>query len=154
MLNRGRIILNDTNIHIITLSVTDAYKNQSNVTFRLQSAEITFEKNDSNSESFSKIMPYNQDNSFSHKGFNINLPEGSLYDTLYFSYAETPSPPGTFSSVHFVHNRYTPLHKYCNMSITPDSVPPGFESKLIAAIINGKENLYRQVKIGMVKSSI
>jgi len=140
-LNRGRIILNDTNIHTISLSVTDAYKNQSNVKFRLQLAETTFEKNDSNSESFSKTMPYNQDNSFSHKGFNINIPEGSLYDTLYFSYAETPSPPGTFSSVHFVHNRYTPLHKYCNMSITPDSVPPGFESKLIAAIINGKEKL-------------
>jgi len=140
-LNRGRIILNDTNIHIISLSVTDVYNNQSNVTFRLQSYKIPLEKNDSNSESFSKIMPYNQVNSFSHKGFNINIPEGSLYDTLYFSYAETPSFPGTFSSVHFVHNRYTPLHKYCNMSITPDSVPPGFESKLIAAIINGKEKL-------------
>ena len=139
--NRGRIILNDTNIHIISLSVTDVYKNQSNVIFRLQSDENTFEINDSNSDSFSKIMPYNQDNSFSHKGFNINIPEGSLYDTLYFSYAETPSPPGTFSSVHFVHNRYTPLHKYCNMSITPDNVPPEFESKLIAARINGKEKL-------------
>ena len=140
-LNRGRIILNDTNIHIISLSVTDVYKNQSNVIFRLQSDEITFEKNDSNSESFSKTMPYNQDNSFSHKGFNINIPEGSLYDTLYFSYAETPAPPGTFSSVHFVHNRYTPLHKFCDLSIKPDSVPPGFESKLIAAVINGKEKL-------------
>ena len=140
-LNRGRIILNDTNIHIISLSVTDAYKNQSNVTFRLRKTETSFEKNNSKSESFSKIMPYNQDNSFSHKRFNINIPEGSLYDTLYFSYAEAPSLPGTFSSVHFVHNRYTPLHKYCNLSIIPDSVPPGFESKLIAAIINGKEKL-------------
>jgi len=140
-LNRGRIILNDTNIHTISLSVTDVYNNQSQVSFRLKSDGIAFKENDSKPESFSKMMPYNQDNSFSHKGFNIKIPEGSLYDTLYFSYAEAPSLPGTFSSVHFVHSRYTPLHKYCNISITPDSVPPGFESNLIAAIINGKEEL-------------
>ncbi len=140
-LNRGRIILNDTNIHIISLSVTDVYNNQSQVTFRLKSDEIVFEENNSKSESFSKMMPYDQENSFSHKGFNINIPEGSLYDTLYFSYAEAPSLSGTFSSVHFVHNRYTPLHKFCDLSITPDSVPTGFESKLIAAIINGKGKL-------------
>ncbi|MBE9511552.1 MAG: M23 family metallopeptidase [Bacteroidetes bacterium] len=140
-LNRGRIILNDTNIHLITLTVTDVYNNQSQVTFRLRKTETSFEKNNRKPESFSKIMQFNQENSFSHKGFNINIPEGSLYDTLYFSYAEAPSLPGTFSSVHFVHNRYTPLHKYCNISITPDSVPTGFESKLIAAIINGKEKL-------------
>ncbi len=140
-LNRGRIILSDTNIHLISLTVTDVYKNQSRVTFRLQTAETSFEKNNRKSESFSKMMPYNQENSFSHKGFNINIPEGSLYDTLYFSYAEAPSMTGTFSSVHFVHNRYTPLHKFCNLYITPDSVPIGFESKLITAIINGKEEL-------------
>jgi hypothetical protein len=140
-LNRGRIILNDTNIHIISISVTDAYNNQSQVTFRLQSTETAFEESNRKSESFSRMMPYNQDNSFSHKGFSINIPEGSLYDTLYFSYAEAPSLSGTFSSVHFVHNRYTPLHKYCNISITPDSIPIGFESKLIAAIINRKEEL-------------
>ncbi len=140
-LNRGRIILNDTNIHIISLSVTDAYNNKSQVTFRLQSTETAFERIDSKLESFSKMMPYNQDNSFSHKGFNINILEGSLYDTLYFSYAEAPSLPGTFSSVHFVHNRYAPLHKYCNISFTPDSVPPGLESNLIAAIINSNEGL-------------
>ena len=140
-LNRGRIILSDTNIHLISLTVTDVYKNQSQVTFRLRTTETSFEKNNKKLESFSKMMPYNQDNSFSHKGFNINIPEGSLYDTLYFSYAEAPSMTGTFSSVHFVHNRYTPLHKFCNLYITPDSVPIGFESKLIAAIINGKEEL-------------
>ena len=140
-LNRGRIILSDTNIHLISLTVTDVYNNQSRVTFRLRTTETSFEKNNRKSESFSKMMPYNQENSFSHKGFNINIPEGSLYDTLYFSYAEAPSMTGTFSSVHFVHNRYTPLHKFCNLYITPDSVPIGFESKLIAAIINGKEEL-------------
>ena len=140
-LNRGRIILNDTSIHIISLSVTDAYNNQSQVTFRLKTTEIAFEDKNSKSVSFSKMMPYNQDNSFSHKGFNINIPEGSLYDTLYFSYAEAPSLPGTLSSVHFVHNHYTPLHKFCNLSITPDSIPFGFESKLIAAIINDKGKL-------------
>jgi len=129
-LNRGRIILNDTSIHLI-----------SQVRFRLQSSETLPEKNINKSESFSKMMPYDQENSFSHKGFNINIPKGSLYDTLYFSYAEAPSQPGTFSSVHFVHNRYTPLHKFCDLSITPDSIPTGFESNLIAAIINGKEEL-------------
>ena len=140
-LNRGRIILNDTSIHLISISVTDVYKNQSQVRFRLQSSETLLEKNINKSESFSKMMPYDQENSFSHKGFNINIPKGSLYDTLYFSYAEAPSQPGTFSSVHFVHNRYTPLHKFCDLSITPDSIPIGFESNLIAAIINGKEEL-------------
>ena len=75
-LNRGRRILSDTIIHLITLTVKDVYKNQSRVTFRLRKTETSFEKNNSKSESFSKIMPYNQENSFSYKGFNINIPEG------------------------------------------------------------------------------
>lgn len=139
--NKGRITLNDTNTHKITLLVKDAHGNRSEIIFNIRSVPTLPETSIRESKDYSVVMPYNKDNSFSHKGFSITIPAGSLYDTLCFSYAEAPSLPGTFSALHFVHNSYTPLHKYCIIIITPDSVPEGLESKLLAAMVNGEEGL-------------
>jgi len=36
-----------------------------------------------------------------------------------------------FSDIHYVHNKFTPVHKTFNLSIKPSAIPAGKESKLL-----------------------
>ena len=76
-------------------------------------------------------MPYNRNNKFVSKNITVNIPSGALYDTLYFEFRRSAGNRLMFSEVFQIHNKYTPLHKSYNLSIKPDKIPAGKESKLL-----------------------
>lgn len=68
-------------------------------------------------------MKWDEENHFSADLFSLTIPEGNLYDDLYFSF-ERIQNSARFSSVYKVNNEYIPLHGYCDMTIklTRDSL--------------------------------
>jgi len=57
---------------------------------------------------------------------------------LLFSYKKAPGTPEMLSDVHYIHNKYTPVHRSFSLSIKPDRIPAGMESKLLIIQINNE----------------
>jgi hypothetical protein len=87
-------------------------------------------------------MLYNVRNIYQHYGFELNIPPGALYDTVYFTYAKSPGIPGSYSEVHHVHNELTPVHRDFTMRIVPDNVPTGMEDKLLIALLDRNNEIH------------
>jgi hypothetical protein len=86
-------------------------------------------------------MPYSKSNSFDEENVKVNIPDGALYDTIYFSYKKVTRTRGMYSDLHCIHNYFTPVHKPYTLSIKPDSVPAGKKSKML--LVNLDENKKR-----------
>ena len=78
-------------------------------------------------------MPFNRSNRFVSDNISVSIPSGALYDTLYFSFKKSPRRRGMLSELYSVDNKYTPLQKAYTLSIKPDSILAGKESKMVIA---------------------
>jgi hypothetical protein len=132
VINRGIVSFADTRKHRIDIMVSDIHNNKSVLSFSVNSVPAPVQDNKAKSdENSSVIMPYNRNNKFSSKNVAVNIPSGTLYDTLFFDFKRSPGDALMFSEVYSIHNKYTPLHKAYNLTIKPDRIPPGKESKLL-----------------------
>jgi hypothetical protein len=130
LINRGIYNFNDKNKHHIELIVSDIYNNKSSLSFYVNSVPLTsaFPATEDNN---TVTMPYNRNNKFVSKNIIVNIPSGTLYDTLWFEFSKTEGNANMYSDIYHVHNRYTPVHKSYTLSIKPDKVPSGKSSKLV-----------------------
>jgi hypothetical protein len=141
LLNRGIFNFNDNKSHNISITVSDANQNKSTLVFKVISGAekpevptpLSFNPSPKDG---SIMMPYNKTNRFSAEDIIVNLPAGSLYDTLLFTYRKSPGTPVMLSDVHSVHNKYTPVHRAYSLSIRPTIIPAGRESKMILVQLN------------------
>jgi hypothetical protein len=134
VVNRGLVKFTDNRVHLVSVTVYDAKGNSSRVNFKVRSlpqapikaAEIACDK----------IVPYGKSAEFESEGIRVHFPADALYDTLYFNYSYRPKTPGLFSGIHQVHKESTAIHDLIRISIKPDSIPRGLESKLYLARID------------------
>lgn len=132
LVNNGIFNFNDGRKHHIEITVSDIHNNRSTLSFTVLASPHTGNGIKTKSEEVNAVlMPYNRNNKFMTKNVSVNLPSGTLYDTLYFEFKMSPGKPGGYSDVYDIHNRYTPVHKAYNLSIRPGNVLPGKESKLL-----------------------
>ena len=131
VVNRGLFNFNDDKSHHIIITVKDIRNNKSSLSFNVQSrsnksrsATDTIDKN-------LKLMPFDRSNKFSSGNISISIPEGALYDTIYFTYKTTPGTKDMLSDLHWVNDKYTPVHKAYKISIKPSVIPKGNESKML-----------------------
>jgi hypothetical protein len=83
-------------------------------------------------------MYYDKTNYFTNNEIQIVINKNSLYDNLKFRYYKSDPIKGSFSPVHHIHNKYTPLHNKMTISIDASGVPDHLKDKaLIASIDNG-----------------
>lgn len=85
------------------------------------------------------FFPYNAPNAFKTDSFKLNLPAGSLYNNIYFTYKQTEQTYPYLTGIHHVHNLYTPLHSYATMQINIVGIPDSLRPKLYAVSL--QENL-------------
>jgi hypothetical protein len=133
VVNRGIFNFNDNNTHHAEIIVTDAHNNKSRLSFNVKSQS---EKSQYITEAETvdrnlKIMPFNRSNKFVSENISISIPSGALYDTLYFSYKKIAGTKDMLSDLHYVHNKFTPVHKAYTLSIKPGVFPAGKESKML-----------------------
>lgn len=137
--NRGIVNFTDNKIHKIKYILTDANGNQSTVRFRVKSSPEKAPKGNLHNTECSRIMPFGKKNTFREKGVEIEIPQGALYDTLFFEYKQKPALRGTYSPVHALHNELTPLHKAMSLKIACPTLPQKYRDKaLVASVENGR----------------
>lgn len=133
VLNKGVYNFNDDNIHHALITISDVNNNKSTLSFYVKSQPQEPFKMAVPDDMNLKIMPFNRSNKFVDNNIYVTIPKGALYDTLNFSYKKSAGSRGMLSDLHFVHNMYTPVHKAYSISIKPNKILTGKESKMLLA---------------------
>lgn len=130
-MNNGFFDFSDGKRHNVVIRVRDGKSNYSELRFRVLSDTAMKTPLKARRDSVTQVMPYGRVNNFNSAGIKISIPATSLYDTLFFKYSSAGRISTTYSDIHRIHNNHTPLHKPFRLSIRPDTVPVGKESKLM-----------------------
>ena len=133
-MNNGLFDFTDGKSHEITIIARDGKNNESRLSFTVKPGQAYAGYQDSNDNTM--VMPYGKENTFKSDNATVTIPSGALYDTLYFRYSEAVSGNRFFRKVYKIHNRYTPLQIPYRLSLKPDTVIPGLESKLLIVNIS------------------
>ena len=137
LVNNGRISFNDGKTHSVKYTISDARGNKSTLAFNvladtkavINTPELPIGTN----------FSYNKQNEFSQEDVKVILPKGTLYNDLNFIYKKTAKPQqNAFSSIHHIHNNFTPLHTGFELWIKADSTVIKHQSK--ALIVNGNRS--------------
>jgi murein DD-endopeptidase MepM/ murein hydrolase activator NlpD len=130
--NDGIIALDRNKPTKITFIAEDPYKNRSRVEFWVRRSENTPL---AATKPYNYVLPYNEENVIQAKNMSLFAPKGALYETLLMNYRTSSDwSSGVYSQVHHLHDANTPLHKFCDLSITPETpIPSGLESKAFIA---------------------
>ena len=131
VINRGIFNFCDNNIHRVEIIITDVSNNRSSLKFIVRSETEKPQAVSGVVDKDLKVMPYNRKNRFTSENISISLPSGALYDTIYFSYKKEGGTGEMLSDLHYIHNKFTPVHKAYTLSIKPTSVPAGKELKML-----------------------
>ncbi len=117
IINDGIIEFNDREIHEIEISVSDFNDNYSSVNFfiRPDTAKLYDPV-----EKQGLLMPFGQKNEIKHHDIRLSFPANCFYDSVYFNYKKAPAERvDLYSDLHFVHNKYTPVHSRLDIAIKP-----------------------------------
>ena len=131
VIDRGIFNFNDDKTHHAEIIVTDAYSNKSSLSFKIKAHRVKAATGTGLTDANIKIMPYNRSNKFSSENILLSIPSGALYDTLNFSYKKEKGTGEMLSDLHYVHNKFTPVHKSYTLSLKPTTIPAGKESKML-----------------------
>ena len=131
VVNRGIFRFLDNNTHHVQITVTDINNNKSTLSFNVKSEPAKSHEVAENTDQNLKLMPYNKTNKFVSDNISVTIPEGALYDTLYFAYKSVPGSKEMLSDLYSVHNIYTPVQKAYTLAIKPGRIPAGKESKML-----------------------
>jgi len=127
----GAVALSRENAVKIMVQAADPSGNQSTVTFwALREDSIPAIV----SQPYQYQLPFDQENQITLNGFSMTLPKGVLYETLPFQYKTTPDgSTGVYSSTYHLHNERTPAHRYFDIAIQPQGLPPELRPKACIA---------------------
>jgi hypothetical protein len=150
-LNKGVFLFDDTLSHVIRYEVTDVAGNMSVLAFKVKAGNYVNQQdngsglqvpgprpNDIDSKFQISNFNYATPNSFYNGSVSLNAPKGAFYDSFTFVYDSAKQIPGTFSVVHKMHNRFTPVHDYMTLAIKPVNLPDDLKEK--AVIVKIKED--------------
>jgi len=135
-MNNGLYDFNDSKTHFVKIIVRDGKNNRAALSFYVKPGLTKASINGMHPDSSNRIMPYDKSNFFETNGVKVIIPEGALYDTLHFKFLRSDGNGRLLSDIYHIHNRYTPVQKPIKLSIKPDRIPPGKESKLILVQID------------------
>ncbi len=103
------------------------------------------------------LFRYNKLNTFSTPGMMLNMPAGCLYDSIFFSYSETPVIKGMYSPVHVIHNPEVPLQDYYELALKVNGDYKGDTKKLIMVRLSNQNKPFSvggHFDKGYIKSKI
>lgn len=142
--NKGILSIKDTSIHKIRIKVKDANLNSTELIFFLKgdSSKLSLPVPDSIVTGDTKTILCQKDQVYNNKNIKIIFPTNALYDDLKLHYNSLPQPEGLFSDIHQVHNKYTPIHQYITLHITPNNLPDTLKDKAVIAYIEKNKPIW------------
>jgi hypothetical protein len=139
VVNSGVVNAVDTFWQNIDIRVKDAFRNETNLSFKLK-GDLHMPKFDSvayeETKGIRQKMFYQKDNLFIQGNVRVFVPKNALYDDFIFTYSTLPQQHGYYSDVYQIHNRYVPLHKSVSLRLKPTSVPERLASKILLLNLN------------------
>jgi hypothetical protein len=136
IVNRGIFDFNKDRTYHIDIEVADIHNNKSVLTFNVEGQKPIPVIKTVPDNAGSHMMLYNRANEFRTENVMVSIPADALYDTLYFIYKKEKGPEQMYSEVHYIHDKFTPLHKPFRLSIKPFRIPEGKEEKLLIIQLN------------------
>ncbi len=121
----------------IRIVVHDASGNHSEVKFWVRrKSEISPQK----MNSYNYFLPYNEPNWVDRDDMYLHFPKGVLYENLYLNYNASPdNSADTYSNMHHIHNKQTPIHSWYQIGIKAKNVPEHKRDKAIIALCEGSK---------------
>lgn len=119
--NRGVINFNDDAQHEVEYVVKDVAGNTSSLKIKVKSSMAKPVPLSEIINASTTRFHFDKQNEFSNDKIKVIIPPGNLYDDIDFTYSASPTRPGTFSAVHHIHNRFTPLNDTFQLWIKPDN---------------------------------
>jgi len=132
-INHGVVNFNDDAVHAVEYIVKDVAGNTSTLDINVKSSANAAVLP---ATPVGALFHYEQPNVFSNDKVKVMIAAGNLYDDLYFTYSTLPKRPGTYSVIHHIHNRYTPINDTFDLWIKPDSSIGKYTGK--AVIVNSE----------------
>jgi hypothetical protein len=135
--NSGIINLSDGKPHNIHMEVSDFSGNVSLIKFKLQydKASTLLKPRELK---YSALFDYSKPNEFTGDDVKIKMPEGALFDNVYFSYTSALSTdPNIFSRIHELDNSNTQVFEWFDVSIKTENIPAGLTGKAIVVYKDG-----------------
>jgi len=131
--NNGIFYFDDDAIHQLEYVVTDVEGNISRLPIVIHTSPFTDPAGNPppHDAVFFSILEKNE---YVAENFEMSLSGSVLYRDLWFEYDTAAMPEGAFSRIHSIHNDRTPVHKYFDVKIVPDSIPPDTDKLLLARI--------------------
>ncbi|WP_157986357.1 M23 family metallopeptidase [Chitinophaga alhagiae] len=126
MIGDGTIDLSDKQPHPVTLRVTDAYGNKSDVKITLQQSGTPPAVPVCANKMYTESR-----NIFENNAVEFYLEEGSLYDEICFRYVEIPNATA-YSNTYRLHTALVPVHYNFGLRIKPvRPVPAELQNKMV-----------------------
>lgn len=137
-INDGVITLSKSKASKITLIAHDLDGNKSTLEFWLRRSEVKPKEEDP----YNYLLHYDQENLITNSSLRMYLPKGTLYENLYFQYhSSSEQSSGVYSSVHHLHDRRIPVHRYFDLAIAPSNLPENLRSKAIIAFCDKDDEM-------------
>ena len=132
--NRGVVNFNDDAVHTLEYIVKDVAGNTSTLNINVKSSSTSSMLTTAPAGT---VFHYDKPNTFINDKLRVTIGPGNLYDDLDFTYSTLPKRPGTYSVVHRIHNRYTPINDTFDLWIKPDSTIDKYTGKAVVVNTDG-----------------
>lgn len=139
--NDGVVSFNDSLTHNIRYVIKDVNGNVSSLFFHVQAIPVDSTLGnpmDTNGVLFS----WDRDNSFSSAGFELKTTSGSFYDSFMFNFDTCAGNDSLLSKIYRIHNKYTPVHKWINISVPITDLPEEYFQKALLVNIDEDGEMY------------
>ena len=127
--NNGVFNFNDGKKHKIQIVIFDVNMNSSTIEFNINSTKPINHIESKNAIKFD----YERDNSLKNNNIELFIPEGALYSTINFEYKSGKNLENTYSLLHRVHNKNTPLQIPIDIKIKTINLPMPLQKKALIA---------------------
>jgi murein DD-endopeptidase MepM/ murein hydrolase activator NlpD len=138
--NDGLIVLNDDEFHNVRVVVYDVYGNSSEKSFLVKRDEVIY-KNRVPYPPKGVFMGWVSANSYKTKGFEINIPMGALYSSMFFTADTVRFRATRYSPLWEIGNPTVPMHNFAEVKMSA-KVPQRLVNKAVLAMRDGRGYLY------------
>jgi hypothetical protein len=140
---RGLMEFTDGKMHQIQYVAEDANGNASVLTVFVKASPPDFRNAMQHvvNPKTQKVFDWDTDNSFSAENFKLELPRGTLYDTLSFTFSQSAVEVGFYTPLYKVHHSGVAMHDYGKIFMKPQGLPPGSESQALVVQVPPKGDL-------------
>lgn len=137
--NSGVVNLSQHKAQKVTMVAKDVEGNQTKLNFWIKRKATG---SSTKRAVYNYILSYKEENVINNNAVKLRFPKGTFYENIYMRYqSEKSGRKNTFSSMHQIHDYKTPVHKYFDLSIRPNTIPENLRKKAFIAYYNKKNEV-------------